>query len=394
MLFIFSLAVAVLFSFIAAKMLRKHPWPFYIGTILLCTALAFIPKETTGFFNDYILNMFRRGTIGTALFVVVMYMATLKNGSKAMKTLMPIRGQLSIMASIMCLCHNIFFGRTYFIMMFTMPGAMSEVQLMAGVLSIILIVIMVPLFIMSFPAIRKKMNPKKWKKIQRMAYLYYGLLYVHIMVLMIPGTVHGYVEYAVNITVYSIVFAAYAVLRLRKTKIQEDRKLMLQILVAVAAACVVTTGWNNLITASRDQETEEVDDKSEAVQEVIEVRDTDAVDTEISAADTETGDTDTLVADTEAGSKWKDGTYTGKGTGYGGKILVDVDIVNGMIADIRLQENKEDEPYRTNAMAVIDTILKEQTYEVDAVSGATSTSEGIITGVRRALKEAEKAAQE
>lgn len=41
-------------------------------------------------------------------------------------------------------------------------------------------------------------------------------------------------------------------------------------------------------------------------------------------------------------------------------------------------------------MAVIDTILKEQTYEVDAVSGATSTSEGIITGVRRALKEAEK----
>ena len=121
MLFIFSLAVAILFSFIAAKMLRKHPWPFYISTILLCTALAFIPKETTGFFNDYILNMFRRGTIGTALFVVVMYMATLKNGSKAMKTLMPIRGQLSIMASIMCLCHNIFFGRTYFIMMFTKP---------------------------------------------------------------------------------------------------------------------------------------------------------------------------------------------------------------------------------------------------------------------------------
>ena len=142
-----------------------------------------------------------------------------------------------------------------------MPGAMSEVQLMAGVLSIILIVIMVPLFIMSFPAIRKKMNPKKWKKIQRMAYLYYGLLYVHIMVLMIPGTVHGYVEYAVNITVYSIVFATYAVLRLRKTKINEGKKLLFQILAAVAAACIVTTGWNNLITASC--ESEEVDGESE-----------------------------------------------------------------------------------------------------------------------------------
>ena len=180
-----------------------------------------------------------------------------------MKTLMPIRGQLSIMASIMCLCHNIFFGRTYFIMMFTKPDAMSAVQLAAGVISIILIAIMLPLFIMSFPVIRKKMNPRKWKKIQRLAYVYYGLLYVHIMVLMIPGTVHGYVEYAVNITVYSIVFATYAVLRLRKTKINEGKKLLFQILAAVAAACIVTTGWNNLITASCGQESEEVDGESE-----------------------------------------------------------------------------------------------------------------------------------
>ena len=155
---------------------------------------------------------------------------------------------------------------------------------------------------------------------------------------------------------------------------------MFQILAAVAAACIVTTGWNNLITASCGQESEEVDGESETVHE-----------------ETEAAGTDTEVAGTSSastGTVWKDGTYTGKGTGYGGKILVDVDIVDGMIADIRLQENKEDEPYRTNAMAVIDTILKEQTYEVDAVSGATSTSEGIITGVRRALKEAEKAAQE
>ena len=265
-------------------------------------------------------------------------------------------------------------------MMFTKPDAMSAVQLAAGVISIILIAIMLPLFIMSFPVIRKKMNPRKWKKIQRLAYVYYGLLYVHIMVLMIPGTVHGYVEYAVNITVYSIVFATYAVLRLRKTKINEGKKLLFQILAAVAAACIVTTGWNNLITASCGQESEEVDGESETVHE-----ETEAAGTDTEAAGTSSASTGTV---------WKDGTYTGKGTGYGGKILVDVDIVDGMIADIRLQENKEDEPYRTNAMAVIDTILKEQTYEVDAVSGATSTSEGIITGVRRALKEAEKAAQE
>lgn len=421
MLFTFSLAVAVLFSFIASKTLRKNPWPFYILTVLICAVLAAMPKEiATGFLNDYVLNMFRRGTIGTALFVVVMYMATLKNGSTAIKTLMPVRGQLSIIASIMCLCHNIFFGRTYFIMMFVEPGNMSAIQLTAGILSIILIAIMVPLFLMSFPVIRKKMNPKKWKKIQRLAYVYYALLYVHIMVLMLPGTGHGYLEYAWNVTAYSIVFGAYAVLRLKKTKIEEGRKLLLQMAAVMIATGIVVTGWNNFLSASQSHEIEEEEEAEELFSGNIQINGQDAI-TELviengsvisvktqkiekpaeeaserseeqpEMKETENTDqTDNTSQETTSGAVWKDGTYTGKGTGYNSKLLVDVDIVDGVITDIRLQPNKEDEPYRTQAMAVIDTILEKQSYEVDSISGATSTADGIITGVRRALKEAAK----
>ena len=109
-----------------------------------------------------------------------------------MKTLMPIRGQLSIMASIMCLCHNIFFGRTYFITrpcFSTKPDAMSAVQLAAGVISIILIAIMLPLSYHVFSGYTEKDESSKGngERSQRLAYVYYGLLYVHIMVLMIPA---------------------------------------------------------------------------------------------------------------------------------------------------------------------------------------------------------------
>lgn len=60
------------------------------------------------------------------------------------------------------------------------------------------------------------MNPKKWKQIQRSAYVFYGLLYVHIMLINIPYARMGLHMYAVNVLVYSIVFAGYAAMRIRK----------------------------------------------------------------------------------------------------------------------------------------------------------------------------------
>ncbi len=48
-----------------------------------------------------------------------MYTGALKNGSKLMKILMPIRAELSIIASILTLAHNISFGRYHFITLFT-----------------------------------------------------------------------------------------------------------------------------------------------------------------------------------------------------------------------------------------------------------------------------------
>lgn len=67
---------------------------------------------------------------------------------------------------------------------------------------------------------------------------------------------------------------------------------------------------------------------------------------------------------------------------------MEVDIVDGAIAAIRLIDQQEDKSYLENAIQVVDDILAAQSTDVDTVTGATLSSDGIITAVRRALLQA------
>lgn len=87
----------------------------------------------------------------------------------------------------------------------------------------------------------------------------------------------------------------------------------------------------------------------------------------------------------------KDGVYTGTGTGYGGDMTVTVTVSGGRITAIEIGENKETEIYLNMAKSVIDQIIANQSADdVDAVSGATYSSYGIINAVKDALKGAEE----
>ncbi|HAD19982.1 MAG TPA: hypothetical protein DCF42_06240 [Lachnospiraceae bacterium] len=88
-------------------------------------------------------------------------------------------------------------------------------------------------------------------------------------------------------------------------------------------------------------------------------------------------------------TKWKDGTYTGSARGYGGTITAQVTIKNGKIASIDLVSHAGETPsYFAKAKAVVNRILKKQTPNVDTVSGATYSSNGIREAVKAALKKA------
>lgn len=85
---------------------------------------------------------------------------------------------------------------------------------------------------------------------------------------------------------------------------------------------------------------------------------------------------------------YKDGTYTGSGTGFSGLIMVQVVIEGGKITDITIVSTTDDSPYIDNASALLKTIIATQSTNVDTVSGATYSSVGLISAVRDALQKA------
>lgn len=101
-------------------------------------------------------------------------------------------------------------------------------------------------------------------------------------------------------------------------------------------------------------------------------------------AGTTTTPTTTVPAD-----GYVDGTYTGSGTGFGGTVTVQVTVSGHKITAINILDASSETPaYFANAKGVINKILSGQTPNVDAVSGATYSSNGIIQAVQNALSQA------
>lgn len=91
------------------------------------------------------------------------------------------------------------------------------------------------------------------------------------------------------------------------------------------------------------------------------------------------------LAEIEAGLP--DGVYTGYGQGRNGSITVEVTVESGKIADIQVVGEAETPKYFSRAETVIDSILSAQSTEVDAITGATISSEGIKEAVADALRD-------
>ncbi|KMT21949.1 4Fe-4S binding protein [Clostridium cylindrosporum] len=83
---------------------------------------------------------------------------------------------------------------------------------------------------------------------------------------------------------------------------------------------------------------------------------------------------------------YKDGTYEGAGTGFRGSTTVEVKVSGGKITDVQLISSEDDDRFLDRATdTVISEIVSNQSVDVDAVSGATYSSNGIMEAVANAL---------
>lgn len=95
-----------------------------------------------------------------------------------------------------------------------------------------------------------------------------------------------------------------------------------------------------------------------------------------------------VVEEFTAPSTYLDGIYTAEAIGFEGKITVQVTVAEDKITDITVLSAEDEEEYLSRAKRVIPAILEGQSPNVDAVSGATYSSTGILNAVKLALAKA------
>ena len=453
MLFIIALIVAFTFALFCGESLKKYPYVFYLTAVLLTVVTTILSSVNTHnlpiFVNNYIIGLFTRGALATALWCVVMITGALPNGSALIKKLMPIRGELSIFTAILTLGHNIGYGKTYFVLLFTNRERMSQNQIFASICTIIMLAVMIPLTVMSFSKVRKKMNPRIWKKMQRSAYLFYALIYIHVMLLMIPMAKTGHEGYVFNVFVYSLVFFGYAFFRIRKFILKKEniyQKLVINSALIIAVLMIIFVPLTARPIKENREENNNENIKTFSVSTAVSTETNETVTTfqtitttaatsTTTSTSSDTGETtvstkETITTTTETVTEtiteesavepneeqvhdepqqeeppavyepeippepqyiYNNGDFSASAFGYDGEVYVTVTIENDVIINISGYSNESDNWYFDSASGqIIPAILNSQNPDVDAYSGATYSSNAIIQAVKKALDSARK----
>ena len=132
------------------------------------------------------------------------------------------------------------------------------------------------------------------------------------------------------------------------------------------------TSTDTVTTAAEESETDE-----ESTEETSEEQET--------PAETPTE----KVTEAEVTYKYKNGEYKGSAEGYSGKVYVKLTIENDVITSISAWADDDDPEYFGDAMnKVIPQIAANLSADVDACSGATYSSKGIMEAAGKALEQA------
>lgn len=150
--------------------------------------------------------------LALALFVVVMFVGCLKRGGRAYRWLKPVRSELSIVAWFLSLGHMAVYLESYLPRLFG-GGPISGNVMGAFVLALVLLALLVVLGVTSFAFVKRHMSTASWKRVQKLAYPFFGLVYVHLLLMLLPSALHGGIAAQASVAVYSVVFVGYGLCR-------------------------------------------------------------------------------------------------------------------------------------------------------------------------------------
>ena len=420
MILTITLLCSLAFFHFFGKAVKKKPAVLYGICILLSLVSIFYPREGGLPFLDFFFKkIMQRGILAGSLFILVMLAPVLPKSFSGRKTIYLLRGEMAICASLITLAHNLAFGGKYFGALFLGQGHISLMELHAAIVSCLMILLLIPLTITSFQTVRRKMQAKTWKRLQNWSYLFYLLLYLHIFFIYQGALIRGKGEYFFTLMLYSFIFGFYGFLRIRQYRVQKETREkkavpLLRIGGILPIVCLFLSVFYSAgkyraaleanVDKIRAQETvaeskESADNAAENKGSVESIGNgEEKSDSALEASgdkasvNSSEGYSDVEAADgNNASDMYKDGEYLGKASAYNGNVEVKVTISGGKMTAIDIVKTKDDEDYFFDAQKkVIPEILEKQSTDVDAVAGATTSSEGIAHAVEKALEQAKQ----
>ncbi|NTU88285.1 MAG: hypothetical protein HGA54_00015 [Actinobacteria bacterium] len=214
MKFLVVLIVATIGVLLLKKAIKKYPWAFYAIAIVL--DLFYILGgmiELPSIIRGLLFILMQKCTLSLALFVVVMYIGVFSKASKPSRYLTPIRGELSIIAWFLALGHMVTYLMSYTPRVLSGLGFMDVSIVVSLVIAILLFILLIVLGLTSFEFIKRRISLQMWKKIQAWAYVFFGLVYIHLMLLLLPSALSGGGTALISVVVYSVIFIGYLVAR-------------------------------------------------------------------------------------------------------------------------------------------------------------------------------------
>lgn len=214
--FLISLAVALVVAFPLGRALRARAWVFYLVAFVLVGAYAGLVVAGVNL-NAWRMATFvlQKGYLSSVLLGIVMFTGCLDDTSVLKHRLRPIRGELSVLSFIFVLGHLAVFLPSYAPRLFAGAALKGNVTV-SIVVALVLTAIFVALGVTSFRSVRRRMNPKAWKNLQRLSYVMVALCVVHVGFFLGGSAFGGSGKGIASFVVYALVVAVYAAARLLK----------------------------------------------------------------------------------------------------------------------------------------------------------------------------------
>ncbi len=214
---VFSFSSVLLIGLLAIIVIKfgghihKHEYKYYwVASIVAGIATVFSILAQFDIVNvdiPLIYQIIFQGHLTFAFYVLVMFAGAFKPKSKAKITLMKVRREMAILGFIILIPHAV-------LLIIKALSALNPTGTIA-------LIIMTPLFITSFPKIRKKMHPLKWRKLHKWAYAAYFMVFLHLVSITIIAqrlseTPRAYDQYWwLRLIMYVLIFMFYSYLKFK-----------------------------------------------------------------------------------------------------------------------------------------------------------------------------------